>query len=71
MNEPKNEGGWLYRFIDRNLLTLLLGAAIIYSQAQSADATTATEVTEIKRRVGAIEDDVRYLRNRAIEGDGK
>ncbi len=71
MNRQTNDSEGMKGFLDRHLFTLIVGAAMIYSNFSSANSSTSTEVTEIKRRVGVIEDDVRYLRNRAIEGDSK
>lgn len=54
-NRPKTDRGWLHNFIDRHLLTLLLGAVIIYSNFQTADATASSSLVELKNRVDRIE----------------
>ena len=71
MSRQMNENEGIKGFFDKHLFTLIIGGALVYSNFTSANSVTSTEVVEVKRRLGVIEDDVRYLRNRAIERDAK
>jgi hypothetical protein len=50
-----NERGGVIGFFDKHLFTLVIGAALVYSNVQSAEATSTVNIDGLKGRIERLE----------------